>query len=146
MGLEPWAFVVIEGAAKLREFSISAKRYYAPKGLSESSSSRVRAMLTDPAFNIFHDAPALVVICATDDLEQSVEDCNLAAQNLMLAAHGAGLGTCPIGFSRPWLRLAETKQALRIPGYYVPVFPVVVGHPAESPASHGRRRPIIIRG
>lgn len=115
MGLEPWAFIVVEGAAKLKEFSDRAKRYYAPHGLSQSGGSRVRAMLTDPNLNIFHDAPTLIVVCAVNDLEQSVEDCNLAAENLMLAAHAAGLGTCPIGFSRPWLRLPETKTALRIP-------------------------------
>jgi len=145
MGLEPWAFVVVEGAAKLKKFSDDAKRYYAPHGISESASSRVRAMLADPNLNIFHDAPSLVVICATNDLEQSAEDCNLAAENLMLAAYAAGLGTCPIGFSRPWLRLPETKSALGIPAAYIPVFPVVVGHPAETPASHGRKKPVVIR-
>lgn len=145
MGLEPWAFVVIDDAAKLRQYSDLAKKHFAPQGLGEAASARVRGMLSDPNFNIFHGAPTLIVICATNDDPQSAEDCCLAAQNLMLAAYGAGLGTCPIGFSRPWLRLPETKNQLGIPPRYVPVFPVVVGRPAERPASHGRRRPVVIR-
>lgn len=145
MGLEPWAFVVIEGVARLRQYSDWAKHHFAATNLSEAGASRIRAMLSDPNYNIFHDAPTLIVICATNDDAQSAEDCCLAAQNLMLAAQGAGLGTCPIGFSRPWLRLAGTKEELRILPRYVPVFPVVVGHPAEHPAPHGRRKPIVIR-
>jgi nitroreductase len=69
----------------------------------------------------------------------------LAAENFMLGAYGAGLGTCPIGFSRPWLRLPDTKKELGIPESYEPVFPVVVGHPAESPPFPGRRKPVIIK-
>ena len=115
MGLEPWAFLVIEGVARLKRYSDRAKGHFAPQGLSEAGASRIRGMLTDPNFNIFHDAPMLIVVCATNEDPQSAEDCCLAAQNLMLAAHGAGLGTCPIGFSRPWLRLPETKEELRIP-------------------------------
>lgn len=145
MGLEPWVFVVIDGVEKLKQCSDSAKHHFTPRALGEPASARVRAMLSDPSFNIFHGAPALIVVCATNDDPQSAEDCCLAAQNLMLAAYGMGLGTCPIGFSRPWLRLAETKKELGIPDRYVPVFPVVVGHPAERPQSHGRRKPVVIR-
>jgi nitroreductase len=33
----------------------------------------------------------------------AVETCSLAAENLMLAARAAGLGTCWIGFAQKWL-------------------------------------------
>jgi nitroreductase len=38
-----------------------------------------------------------------------------AAQNLMLAACGRGLGTCCVGFARPWLNLREVKSELAFP-------------------------------
>ena len=144
MDLEPWTFAVIEGAARLKQFSDRAKKHFVPQPLPAAIEARLRAMLSDQNFNIFHDAPTLVVVCATSDDAQAAEDCCLAAQNLMLAAHAAGLGTCPIGFSRPWLRLPETKKELGIDARYVPVFPVVVGHPAEHPSAPGRRKPVII--
>lgn len=145
MGLEPWAFVVVEGAERLKKFSERAKGHFAPHGVPAAAAAHFRTMLTDPNFNIFHDAPMLIVVCATNDDPQSAEDCCLAAQNLMLAAYGMGLGTCPIGFSRPWLRLPETKRELGIDPGYLPVFPVVVGHPAENPGPHGRRHAVVVR-
>lgn len=144
MDLEPWSFAVIEGSARLKQFSDRAKEHFVPHALPQPLDARFRGMLADPNFNIFHDAPTLVVVCATSDDPQAAEDCCLAAQNLMLAAYAAGLGTCPIGFSRPWLRLPDTKRELGIDARYVPVFPVVLGHPAEHPSAPGRRKPVVI--
>jgi nitroreductase len=144
MDLEPWAFVVIEGVARLKGFSDRAKAAFVPGPMTGAAAEHFRNMLVDPAFNIFHDASALIVVCATSEAGQAVEDCSLAAQNLMLAAHAAGLGTCPIGFSRPWLRLAETKRELGIDLQFVPAFPLVVGYPAEHPVAPGRKKPRII--
>lgn len=142
MDLEPWAFVVVEGRKRLEHYSALAKMRFIEHG---PVTPRMKAMLEDIGFDIFHGAPTLVVLCATSEEPQAVEDCSLAAQNLMLAAYDMGLGTCPIGFARPWLRLAETKHELQIPAKYVPAFPLVVGYPAEQPHPHGRRTPEVIR-
>ncbi len=142
MGLEPWAFVVLEGRERLRQLSDDVKRELA-RGAGEVS-PHLRALLEDPAASVFHGAPALVVVCATSPQTQAAEDCCLAAQNFMLAAHAGGLATCPIGLARAWLNLPSTKYRLGIPREYVPVFPVVLGHPAERPASHGRLAPAIL--
>ncbi|HTO86135.1 MAG TPA: nitroreductase family protein [Thermoanaerobaculia bacterium] len=138
--LEPWAFVIFEGRERLRGFSEEAKRVvlHSPE---EGESSKFRAMLSDPDFNIFYGAPVLVVICATSAQSQAAEDCCLAAQNLMLAAHAEGVASCPIGFARPWLNLPATKVALGIPRDWIPVFPVILGRTREHPASPGRRAP-----
>lgn len=144
MDQEPWAFAVIEGAERLRKLSARAKQVFAPHPVSDEGGAHLRLLMADPNFNLFHDAPVLIVVCATRDDRQAAEDCCLAAQNLMLMAHALKLGTCPIGFARPWLRLPETKRALGIDASYVPIFPVVVGHPAERPTAPGRRPPIVV--
>jgi hypothetical protein len=95
-------------------------------------------MLADPNYNIFYNAGTLVVICAKPGGLNPAEDCCLAAQNLMLAAHAAGLGTCPIGFARPWLNLSETKKELALPGDFEAVCPLIVGS-HETAACQGRR-------
>ncbi len=143
MDLEPWAFVIFEGRERLRGFSDEAKRVFL-RSPEESGSPKMRAMLSDPAFNIFYGAPVLVVICATSAQSQAAEDCCLAAQNLMLAAHAEGVATCPIGFARPWLNLPETRVALGIPRNWNPVFPVILGRAKEHPASPGRRAPTLM--
>lgn len=140
MNRQPWEFVVIEGGERLQKFSdrIKAETLDAPD-LDPS----LKQVLAAEA-NVFHGAPYLIVICATSDDQQAAEDCALAAQNFMLAAFSYGLGTCPIGLSRPWLSLPETKRELGIPDDWFPVFPVVLGVPGERPESHGRRAPRIL--
>jgi len=72
------------------------------------------------------------------------EDCSLAAENLMLAAHAMGLATCPIGFARLWLNRPDVKKELGIPESYAPVFPVVVGFQKEPAHSVERKPPEIL--
>jgi nitroreductase len=141
--LEPWAFAIFEGKERLREFSEEAKRALL-RGRKESRSPEVRALLSDPSFDIFYGAPMLIVICAISAQSQAAEDCCLAAQNLILAAHAEGLATCPIGFARPWLNLPATKRKIGLPRDWVPVFPIILGHPKEHPAPPGRRAPVVM--
>jgi nitroreductase len=142
MGLEPWAFVVLEDRDRLARFSNEIKKELARGG--EEPSQELADMLLDPSVNIFYGAPALVIVCATSSNRQAAEDCCLAAQNFMLAAHAEGLATCPIGLARGWLSRPEAKRRLGIPGEYVPVFPMILGHPGQQPASHGRLAPAVL--
>ena len=141
--LEPWAFAVFEGRDRLRAFAEEVREFLlaSPAALG---SADLRAKWSDPAFDVFYGAPVLVVICATSGESQAAEDCCLAAQNLMLAARAAGLGSCPIGLARPWLARPSTKEKLGIPAGHVPVFPVILGRPAEHPERRPRRPPSVL--
>jgi nitroreductase len=141
MNLQPWSFVVIQGKDRLGEYSERAKSCLLQRDGALADRARI---LLEQHVNIFHGASTLLVICAIGEGEQELEDCSLAAQTFMLAAYGAGYATCPIGFSRPWLRLAETKRELKIPQDLVPAFPLVIGSAAEHAQPHGRSAPRII--
>ncbi len=131
MNLQPWAFAVVLGAKRLHEHGAAAKRFAQAQFAGVPA---LAAHLADPNFAIFYGAPALVVVCARDAQPQSAEDCCLAAQNLMLAAHAAGLGTCWIGLARPWLNDPATKSALGIPAEHRPVAPIILGRRRSLPA------------
>jgi nitroreductase len=139
MNLQPWAFLIIEGRVTLSQYSERAKRHLLETMTPDSPIFHYRDQLSEPAFDIFYGASLMIVIAATSDAAQSAEDCCLAAQNLMLAADGMGLGTCCIGFGRPWLNLAETKAELGLPAPYSPIIPIVVGY-AKSAAPPVRRK------
>jgi nitroreductase len=141
MNMQPWAFVVIDGRARLHEMGVEARRA-ALEHLPEASP--LHGHLSDQSFEIFHGAAALIIVCATDDQRQAAEDCCLAAGNLMLAARGLGLGTCWIGLSRPWLDLPAVKAKLGIPAEWQPVAPLVLGHPRHQPPATHRNRPKLI--
>lgn len=144
MNAQPWVFAVFHGHRLLRDLAERAKQHLvATYPTSFEVHSRVE-MYENPNYDIFHGADTLIVIYATAGRLNPNEDCCLAAENLMLAAHGLGLGTCPIGFARPWLDLPETKRELGVPGQYSAVFPVVAGYPAGHTEPTPRDAPNIV--
>jgi nitroreductase len=139
MNRQPWGFAVITGAQRLEAYSDRLKAY-----LGDLLDGPFPHADLGGIGNVFHGAPALVIVCAASPGTQAAEDCCLAAQNLMLAAFANGFGTCPIGFARPWLSLAATKRELGIPENWIPVFPIAIGTPGEMPEAPERRTPQIL--
>jgi len=141
---QPWSFAVIRGRQRLGEYSHRAKTHLLailPQTLSLHQ--RADTLISDN-YDVFHHAGTLVVVCAKPAQHHPADDCLLAAQNLMLAAHSIGLGTCPIGFVRPWLNLPAIKRELGIPNHHSVVMPIVVGFPAVTPAPPPRLEPEIV--
>ena len=139
MNLQPWAFAVLLGRERIEGYAMCAKKWLLESLSQTSYEPSIRHMLEDPQFVLFYHAPALVVVLAKSSGTQAAEDCCLAAENLMLAARNEGLGSCWIGFARPWLDLPATKAELNLPEHYHVVAPIVLGLPKAWPDSHGRK-------
>ena len=139
MNLQPWTFAVLLGRERIETYAKRAKDWLLASLSQTSYEPSIRHMLEDPHFVLFYHAPALLIILAKSSGTQAAEDCCLAAENLMLAARNEGLGTCWIGFARPWLDLPATKTELKLPEHYHVVAPLILGHPTAWPESHGRR-------
>ena len=139
MNQQPWAFAVVEDAGVLRRISERAKKLSLAHIQPGTALADQRSRLEDPAFDVFYDARTLIVVCAGPGVMHVSEDCCLAAQNLMLAAHGLGLGTCPVGLARDALNEPDLKGELGIPPDHAAVFPIIVGYPREHPARTPRR-------
>lgn len=133
MDLQPWAFVVVQDPALLDRLSERSKKLSLQHMKPGSGLSLHRRELEDPKFSVFHDAGTLVAVVARPGEWPAVEDCCLAAQNLMLAAHAMGLGTCPIGFAREALNEPAAKQELGIPADHTVAMAIVVGYPKSQP-------------
>lgn len=54
-------------------------------------------------YNFFYHAPTLVIASNRSDYENAMADCSLALENIFLAAHSLGLGSCYIN-QLHWLR------------------------------------------
>ncbi|MBD3263423.1 nitroreductase family protein, partial [Candidatus Woesearchaeota archaeon] len=92
-------------------------------------------------------APVIIVSCANlDEIGRaygkrgrdlfSVQDSALATQNLMLAAHDMGLGTCWIGsFDEK-----KVQDILVLPGHVRPLAIVLVGYPESGTRQLPRKR------
>jgi nitroreductase len=140
---QPWDFAVVQNAALLDRISAAAKAHMLKAMESSSFPRRLHENLDDPNFHVFYHAPALIVISAKSG-EWAVEDAALAAENLMLAAYAHGLGSCWIGFAQRWLETADGKDAIGAPQDFVPIAPIIVGHPGQTmapvPRNAARRR------
>jgi nitroreductase len=144
MNRQSWAFVVIEDQALLTRYSDQIK----PLVLASLAGSPLpldfAKTLADPAYHIFHGAPALIVIHARTEDPFATIDCCLAGQNLMLAAHDRGLGSCWIGLAEGWLNRDAVKDELSVPRTWTAIAPIIVGHPKGIAAPVPRRRPEVI--
>lgn len=137
---EPWAFAVIQNKETLQALSDFAGRL-----MNAAEDTHVLAggrPGTD--FNIFYNAGTLIAVCGRPLSRFASADCWLAAANIMLAAVGMGLGTCPIGLAVDALNTPQWKQRLRVPEDMTVYAPIIVGVPAQSPAVVRRKPPEIL--
>ena len=138
---QPWTFTVVRDQSLLDRLSRDAKAHMLAHMPGSDRSEEFRTRLGNPDFQIFYHAPVLILISAVREGPWIVEDCALAAENLMLAAHSAGLGTCWIGFAQSFLNTPEGKRLLDIPAVHVPIAPIIVGKPKSVPFDVPRKAP-----
>jgi nitroreductase len=141
---QPWAFGVIRDHSLLDRYAGRAKAMYLTDppvadlaSTPEAVLGHLRELMSEPDYDVFHGAGTLITIYAT--APGGVPDCYLAGENLMLAAHAVGLGTCPIGLALPLLNLHDVKDQLGVDQSFVAALPIVVGHPAEQPHVTARK-------
>ncbi len=85
---------------------------------------------------IFAMPSAFIVICADREPDANpwqealyLADCSIAAQNIMLAAHEMGIGTC-VALSYAKVAVSEI---LELPENIEPMLVITLGYPAEDP-------------
>ncbi len=138
---QPWTFTVVRDHDVLDRISRGAKAHMLATMPASPHSDHFRSVLSDQNFHIFYHAPVLILISASAQGPWIVEDCALAAENLMLAAYAAQLGTCWIGFAQSFLNTPEGKTTLGLPAAFIPVAPIIVGHPKAAPPPVPRNEP-----
>lgn len=119
MNNQAWQFVVVDRRKKLDEII---------KVISHAE--------------MLKSAQAAVLICGDFNLEKNIDyiqqNCSAATQNLMLCAHGLGLGSCWIGVYPVKEIISELQNLFNLPEYVVPISLVSLGYPAEYPVAEER--------
>jgi len=82
---------------------------------------------------LFHGAPAAIIVGSLTGGSCPAEDALLATQNILLAAHALGLGTCLIGFAVSAMQKdSRIKDLLKIPREETVHAVIALGHPAVT--------------
>lgn len=111
---------------------------YVEQGLAEWKKSG-----RDP---LFYHAPAAMVIAQTSDATLPKEDSMLASQNILLAAHSMGLGTCLIGMAVEAMKRDKGIQRfLGIPDRETVYSVIAVGYPNEKYHTQAGRKKVPVR-
>ena len=112
----PWAFVVVTDKDRLRELA-GVLDYGDPLGR----------------------AAAAIVVCGLQEEALPGEangmwvlDCAAASENILLAAHGAGLGAVWVGVYPIQDRVQGVRHVLGLPDGTVPLNAIALGHPMEE--------------
>jgi nitroreductase len=116
---QPWQFVVVRDSKVLEEVAAA-----------------------NPYGGMARDAQLAVVVCGEPGHKAHgefwVQDCSAATENLLIAAHAAGLGAVWCGTYPLEERMMRVRAALGLPEGVVPFAVVPIGYPAEQPASVDR--------
>ncbi len=100
--------------------------------------------LSNPKFDIFYGAPVLILVFAAPEALTPNEDGALAAENMMLAAHSMGIGSCWIGFAGALGYNPDVMKELNISSDHKLIAPLIFGHPKKGDMAPSQRMEVPI--
>lgn len=98
---------------------------------------------TDGTDRLFHGAPAAILVSVRKAVSCPGEDALLASQNILLAAHAMGLGSCLIGFVVEAMRRRKhMRKAMKIQDKEEIYAVIALGYPDEQYSQVAGRKPV----
>jgi F420 biosynthesis protein FbiB-like protein len=147
---QPWRFVVLQKAGGRQRLAQAMGERLRVERLADGTDPQAVEADVSRSYARITGAPLAVLLCMT--LEQmdrypdarrsraerrmAVQGVAMAGQNLLLAAHAAGLGACWI--CAPLFAPEVVRQVLELPEDWDPQGLVVIGWPAEAPPERER--------
>jgi nitroreductase len=128
MTKDPWRFVTVRNPQTLAQMTAAL-----------------------PGGKMLATAALAIVVCGDQDaaldrqLSYLLQDCSAAIENLLLAAHGLGLGACWVGVHPSEDAMRRLRQMLALPAHFVPVAAIAVGQPGEAPEARTRYNASYVR-
>ena len=143
---QPWKFIIVNDKKMLKKISDESKKNILARIAAnpDDYAKKYQKMLENKSFNVFYNAPCMVMILGFSNLKNLYIDCALAASYFMMAAVTRGLGTC-------WVNLGteiydpDMINELGIPNNCKIVAPIVLGYPKKVPPIAKRKEPEILK-
>ncbi len=144
-----WHFTVIQNKNILNELSENTKeavKKYASEKISNPDVLKaLNAKAHNDSYDTFYKAPVAILISKYTNDDTSQDDCATASQNIMLAAHSLGIGSCWVGFIKYLFLLDDNKSKeylnkFSIPNGYIPTHAIVLGYNKNTGTKASDRR------
>ena len=99
--------------------------------------AKMNAEIMGVTTNPYYDAPTYVLVFVPADAPNGIQDASLVLENMMLAAHAQGLGSCWIHREREMFATEEGKELMREWGLsegLVGIGALALGYPEGEPS------------
>ena len=151
---QPWRFIVITNASKIKKLSELAKseiktilkrrwiyQLFAKDLRNKKVLQSLYVLSMAEKDAIFYNAPVLIFIVTKKGLFNN-ESCACCAQNMMLAAHSLGIGSCWIGYANFLERNNQIASEIGIPSDMHIVAALIFGYPKKEKKQIPIRKPM----
>lgn len=99
--------------------------------------AKMNAEIMGVTTNPYYDAPTYVLVFVPSDAPNGIQDASLVMENMMLAAHAQGLGSCWIHREREMFATEEGKELMKqwgLPEGLVGIGALALGYPDAEPS------------
>lgn len=101
--------------------------------------------LSKSTTRVLYGAPVFILVFAAPDVINEL-DCALAAENMMLAAHSLGIGSCWIGLASGLGNDMEFLKEAGVPEGHKLIAPLIFGYPEkENQRAPARNADVILK-
>lgn len=105
--------------------------------------ARLNAQIMGVDSNPYYDAPTYLLVFASKDNANAFQDGTCVLENMMLAAHALGLGTCWINREYQMFQTPEGQQLMKEMGVAsdrIGIGALSLGHPSREPRPAAPRK------
>jgi len=143
---QPCRFIIIQDRDCIKKLSDESKKSLLDDLVRNPNLplKQYEAALRDGQFNVFYNAPCLVLFVGPKDLYSLNVDCGLTVAYFMFSATSRGLGTCWIGLGAQ-VRDKKILDEIGVPSGYQIIAPIIIGYPESIPAASERHSPDILK-
>jgi len=119
MNLQAWHFIVIDNRDVL-----------------------IESIKSIPYAEMLKQSAAAILVCGDSLIEKNeswlLQNCSASTQNILLSAHGSGIGSCWIAIHGMDDVYKNVKAQFKLPENIVPVSLISLGYPDEEVKAEGR--------
>jgi nitroreductase len=115
--------------------------------IKESGNPNLEGILERSNGKIFRNAPCIVVVSTEKGDRFGIINASAATQNMLLAAHSLGVGSCwigTVGILATSKRTEDYASELKLPKGYAPFFGVTLGYSASADLEAPKRREDVV--
>lgn len=119
MNLQPWHFIVFDDKKVFEDL-----------------------ILAIPHSEMIRSADKCILVCGDTEKEKNeswlIQNCSASIQNILLAAHSLGIGSCWIAIHGMAQIIENVKKHFELPNNILPVALISLGYPAEEVSAENR--------